>query len=758
MNESRHDAGRPCGRAMAAVAAGLCLALAACGGGGGGGGNDQPPDVPDPTPPPISESAFVTTTDFVTGSYSTINLVDGRTATDLPGETGIVEADNGAVYFGNRVYILNRFGFDNISVVETAAPEAVVKQFSTGNGSNPQDMVFLREDRAYVSLYGSNDLLIVDPTAATGREIRGAIDLSVFLDPDDEDGLVEAAAMARVGRYVFVSLQRLSNFASQTNGVLAVIDTETDTLVDTDPDSAGLQALALAGQNPVALEYAADLGRLLVSVAGTFGVNDGGIEAVDPFRFKSEGLLIGEAALGGDAGPLASVAGIKVYVVAGGFSANGIKVFDLSLDPSKGTLSASDPRDLGLDLPFVPSLAVDGARMLLVPDRTLEAPGVRLVDTFSDSVTSAIDVGLPPNIVLVAPPTPPTVFVSTTDFVTGSYSTVDLESGAADSDLPDQTGIAEADNSAVYFNNRVYVLNRFGFDNISVLETEDLSTAARQFSTGNGSNPQDMAFVSDSKAYVSLYGSNDLLIVDPTATVGNEITGSIDLSEYLAPDDADGLVEAAAMAKVGRYLFVALQQLSDFEIITNGVLAVIDTETDSLVDVDAAAAGIQPIVLLASNPVAVSYAPGLGRLLVSSAGRFGIEDGGIETVDPFLFASEGILVSESELGGDVGPTVSADGRKVYVAAGGFSENGVRAIDVELNPSTGIFEGAIPRDLGLALPFIPSLAIDGAGRLIVPDRSLEAPGLRFIDSFSDDELTTSPIDVGLPPNAIVVLYP
>ena len=177
---------------------------------------------------------------------------------------------------------------------------------------------------------------------------------------------------------------------------------------------------------------------------------------------------------------------------------------------------------------------------------------------------------------------------------------------------------------------------------------EDLSTAVRQFSTGNGSNPQDMAFVSDSKAYVSLYGSNDLLIVDPTAAVGSEIVGSIDLSGYLDPGDADGLVEAAAMAKVGRYLFVALQQLSNFATVTEGVLAVIDTETDTLVDVDASAAGIQPIGLSGGNPVALSYASGLGRLLVSSAGSFGVEDGGIEAVDPFRFVTEGFLVSEAD--------------------------------------------------------------------------------------------------------------
>jgi DNA-binding beta-propeller fold protein YncE len=107
--------------------------------------------------------------------------------------------------------------------------------------------------------------------------------------------------------------------------------------------------------------------------------------------------------------------------------------------------------------------------------------------------------------------------VTTTDFTTGSYSTINLRDLTADVDLPSQVGIIESDNWAVYHNNRVYIINRFGFDNITVLDTADLTTAVAQFSTGNGTNPQDMAFVSDTKAYVSLLGSNDLLIVDLTA-------------------------------------------------------------------------------------------------------------------------------------------------------------------------------------------------------------------------------------------------
>jgi hypothetical protein len=60
------------------------------------------------------------------------------------------------------------------------------------------------------------------------------------------------------------------------------------------------------------------------------------------------------------------------------------------------------------------------------------------------------------------------------------------------------------------------------------------------------------------------------------------------------------------------------------------------------------------------------------------------------------------------------------------------------------------------DLTGDLPFIPSLALDGNQQILVPDRTLTAPGIRVYDAFTDTEVTTSPIDVGLPPSAVIVL--
>ena len=96
-------------------------------------------------------------------------------------------------------------------------------------------------------------MLRVNPMARVGNEIRSRIDLAGYLEPNDDDGLVEAGPVALVGRYLFVALQRLSDFVAATDSLLAVIDTTDDSLVDVDPGTAGVQGIVLAGRNPVAL-------------------------------------------------------------------------------------------------------------------------------------------------------------------------------------------------------------------------------------------------------------------------------------------------------------------------------------------------------------------------------------------------------------------------------------------------------------------------------------------------------------------------
>ena len=334
------------------------------------------------------------------------------------------------------------------------------------------------------------------------------------------------------------------------------------------------------------------------------------------------------------------------------------------------------------------------------------------------------------------------LFVLTSDFQTGS--TAFLPAGAHTAEVNLLT--IHSDAAARYRDGRVYVLNRLGQDNVLVLDPEDLRTPIAQFSVGNGTNPIDIAFAGPSKAYVSRYGSAAVLIVDPRD--GTEL-GEIDLSGFA---DGDGLPEMSQMAMIGSLLYVACQRLdrnAGFEPVAPSLLAVIDTETDALVDMDAARGGVQGWELSATNPNSLIVV-GEGQLFVSLTGSFGDLTGGIEVLDIASGRTKGLLLTEEELGGDLTwmELVSSAKGFVVVSDENFM-NHIKPVD--------LFNGAVgPALEEHSTGFTASLTVDGA-RLIVPDGgrfdSPESAGLLIFDAHTD-EFIEGPISVGLPPLRIV----
>src|SRR5205814_950471 len=87
---------------------------------------------------------FALTTDFSTGSLSVGDL-DTRVVTK---DVASVGSDAVARFYGGLLYVVNRFGGDNIQVIDPAQNYATIRQFSVGNGSNPQDIVFVGPTKA----------------------------------------------------------------------------------------------------------------------------------------------------------------------------------------------------------------------------------------------------------------------------------------------------------------------------------------------------------------------------------------------------------------------------------------------------------------------------------------------------------------------------------------------------------------------------------------------------------------------------------
>jgi DNA-binding beta-propeller fold protein YncE len=291
---------------------------------------------------------------------------------------------------------------------------------------------------------------------------------------------------------------------------------------------------------------------------------------------------------------------------------------------------------------------------------------------------------------------------------------------------------------------KIYVVNRFGADNIQVLDPANNFQTEIEFSVGNGTNPQDIAVLAPSKAYVSLLNASYLLVVNPT---NGAALDSIPLGAFA---DADGIPEAAKMFVYGDRVFVALQRLFNFAPTEYSLVAVIDATADTVLDVDPATPGVQAIRLTGTNPnTDFALDPTTGYLLMGDAGSYGVLDGGVDRIDPGTLRAVGFEATESVLGGDLGDVAVAENGRAYAVLDPLTFDG-NATLVRYDRATGTIVNTLYTASG---PNLADIEIDDRGELWACDRSLFAPGLRVFDTSTDAALA-GPISTDLPPFDVV----
>ncbi len=335
----------------------------------------------------LANQAVITTTDYSSGSFSSLDLITNTATNDHL----TIHSDAGVRTYRDKVYVINRLGQDNVIVLDRSDLKTPLTQYSTGNGSNPHDMAFVSEEKAYISRYEQTQLLIVNPV--TG-DLLGEIDLSVFADAD---GLPEVSQLALYDNYLFAACQRLdrdNGFVPTDVSVIAVVDVMTDQVVDVDANTAGVQGIVMAGKNPAGAVQRGN--KWFLSVVNTFGdLTDGGIEVIDLANLRSNGVVLGEETLGGNLSSLAMVSDDEGYVVVLDASfVNVVKRFGLEMQSVSAGLS-------GLSGGFVPSLGVFGGRLYVLDGGSFVDPtsaGVRVYDVKTDQpVAGPISTGLPPS-------------------------------------------------------------------------------------------------------------------------------------------------------------------------------------------------------------------------------------------------------------------------------------------------------------------------------------------------------------------------
>lgn len=336
-------------------------------------------------------------------------------------------------------------------------------------------------------------------------------------------------------------------------------------------------------------------------------------------------------------------------------------------------------------------------------------------------------------------------FVVTTNFMAGSFATIALDEPREVSRSTPQRRL-HSDATARVRDGLVYVVNRLFADNIQVLDPA-LGFATRlQCSTGNGTNPHDIAFAGDTKAYVTRFEESSVLIVNPAAQpdCSDFIRGSIDLS---AVADADGIPDMDLMAVVGERLYVSVQRLDINNVLrlpaTNGAIAVIDTTTDALIDT---------IELSGANPFAATKGLTVsgGALYIAEAGLFGVMDGGIERVDLASRRAEGFFVTEADLGGDIVDFVLISDHLAYALV---SRATFDTVLIAFDPASGsILDTLLAADDFTLL----DIEVNDRGELFLTDRGRERDGVRIFRAADGAALTNEPLDLGLAPFVVVFL--
>lgn len=312
-----------------------------------------------------------------------------------------------------------------------------------------------------------------------------------------------------------------------------------------------------------------------------------------------------------------------------------------------------------------------------------------------------------------------------------------------------------SDAIATYQNSRIYILNRLGRDSIQALNPAIGYFTDREFSTGEGSNPQDFIYVSENEAYISLYERDYLLIVNPLT--GIEI-GRIPLSAYAeSTANPDGLPEAAAMFLEGNFLYVALQRLDRNSPEAGTVFP--PTEKSILVEIDIRTRSIiQTYDFPATNPFGrfrrISY-QGRPHIIIPAAGYLGFQsqlDGGLAAFDlQNRNFQPRLLYHEEVADGDILDVVIKNDETGYASIlnADFSKSIQR-----FNPTTGqrLNELAFyPPQSGT----VGGMLLTEDGLLYTGDASFENPGILIFDTNrSDQRLNAAPITSGLRPFQII----
>jgi hypothetical protein len=322
---------------------------------------------------------------------------------------------------------------------------------------------------------------------------------------------------------------------------------------------------------------------------------------------------------------------------------------------------------------------------------------------------------------------------------TGILSTLDLPARTVTENAV--AGIAGADPVIRDLGDgRLYVVNRFGGDNVTIIAKADLSLVS-QVSTGAGSNPQDVAAVGTTLVVAAL-GTPDLLLID-TAMPGNPIT-PVSLATL---DAVDGNPDCSSVYVVGTTAYVSCGVLDEnFLPRGSGKVAVVNTtlaRLDLAIDMPAA----NPYGQLARTPTGSTWG---GDLVVGTVPSFSdFSMGCLVRISTGPTPTATCAHANMELGGYVSRAVpSPEGDILWLAVAGFTPTfegfgALKGIDLA---SGDLWPGAV----SATGQVIVDVAVCPGAFVVAADKAMGMEGVRVWEGTA--ERTTAPLSIGLPPGS------
>lgn len=172
---------------------------------------------------------------------------------------------------------------------------------------------------------------------------------------------------------------------------------------------------------------------------------------------------------------------------------------------------------------------------------------------------------------------PSTILVTTTDFSSGALTLARIATREVIADI----ALGSSDAIPFYLQERVFVVHRFGFDYIDVLQPKNRfrSIAQHPITTAQpaSANPHSLALRRDGVGFVSLYGAAQIQIFDFNRPSNQGFIGNIDMSPFATPLSDNSRTRLSVSFSCDDILYTTIQRLDpQFSAVDDELLAAVD--------------------------------------------------------------------------------------------------------------------------------------------------------------------------------------